>query len=569
MFLRKATNAKTGRTYLSIVDGYWDSSAKMSRTKTIQKIGYLDELQKEFDDPVSHFTEIAKQLNAEKQSGTVTLPFDINQELPVGENMRLLGYAPLSKIYHELGLHSFFNNRSRYLQIKYNINNIVKLLVFSRILDPASKKKTYEKKDRFFENTDFSLDDVYRSLGYINRYRDSAQLWIHSHIPYRNTELVYYDVTNYYFEIDEQDELRKKGVSKEHRPDPIVQMGLFMDTNGIPITYRLFPGNINDCETLIPIMRDLKRDYGIGKTIVVADKGMNTHKNIVWNIIKGNGYVYSQTVRGGHKELKDYVLDEEGYRQEGEDFRIKSRVYPREINVTDINGKTKKVRINEKQIILYSNRYSKRAKADREATILKACDLVNNPAKYNRATSYGAAKYVKNLEYDPKTGEILSLNHKPVFNEAKLKEDEKWDGYYAIVTSELDKTDSEIIEIYRGLWKIEESFKLTKSDLEARPVFVTREDHIQAHFLICFIALVILRMLQKRLDNKFSAAYIVESLRKSQCIHMKENHYLLYHRDSVIDAIKDKMGVDLTRKVMRYGDLKNIFGSVKKVFITQ
>jgi hypothetical protein len=187
-----------------------------------------------------------------------------------------------------------------------------------------------------------------------------------------------------------------------------------------------------------------------------------------------------------------------------------------------------------------------------------------NPSQYNRVTSYGAAKYVKNLEFDPKTGEILTSNHKPIFDETKLREEEKWDGYYAIVTSELNRTDDEIIEIYRGLWRIEESFKVTKSDLEARPVYVTREDHIQAHFLICFIALVILRLLQKRLDNEFSISQIVNSLSKTQCVHMKENHYLLCYRDTVIDSLKQKMDIDLTRKVMRFGDLKNIFSNAKK-----
>jgi len=570
MYLKKTTRKFDDRVYLSIVDGFHDPQKKHTRTKTIKSLGFLDELQKEYPDPIAHFKKIVCEMNEEKKNKSVSLEFDLSNSLTPGDDAKLLGYAPLSKIYHELDLHSFFINRSQNLKVNYNINNIVKLLVFSRILDPSSKKKTYENRNRFFENTDFSLDDIYRSLTHINKHRDTAKLWIHNHIPDRNTDLVYYDVTNYYFEIDEPDELRRKGVSKEHRPDPIIQMGLFTDAEGIPISYNLFPGNTNDCETLIPQMKDLRRDFGIGRVIVVADKGLNTAKNCYFNTRNlKNGYIFSQTVRGGHKELKDYVLEQSDYRVTEEGFKIKSRTYPREIELESADGKMFKTRIDEKQVIFYSPDYDRKAKADRVGAVTKARQLVMNPSKYRQATSYGASKYVKNLEFDPKTGEILTVKQKPFFDEAKLREEEKWDGYYAIVSSELDKTDEEIIEIYRGLWRIEESFKVTKSDLETRPVYVTREDHIQAHFLICFIALVIIRLLQKRLDGKFSVTRIIESLNKAECVYLKENFYLLRYRDDIIDALNSQMNIDITKKVVRFGELKNIFANVKKSVIPQ
>ncbi|KUK63097.1 MAG: Transposase IS4 family protein [Desulfotomaculum sp. 46_80] len=397
-----------------------------------------------------------------------TLSIDMNERIKPDFPRKNFGYAALSKIYHELGIHTFLINRQRNLDIDYSLNNIVKLLVFSRLLNPASKMKTYEEKGSYFENNDFSLDDVYRSLSLINKYKDALQLWIHQRIceSYgRNTELVYYDVTNYYFEIDKPDELRKKGVSKEHRPDPIVQMGLFMDTMGLPISYRLFPGNEPDKTTLIPILTELTREYNLGRIIVVAGKGLNTARNVYFNSHGlGNGYVLSQTVRGAQKELKDFVFNEKGYVWRGEGYKIKSRLYPREITITASNGKPKKVQIDEKQVVFYSRDYDKRAKTEREPAIMKALDLVRDPAKYNKATSYGAAKYVKNLVFDKKTGEILTSKQKPVFDAAKLKEEEKFDGYYAIVTSKWKKSDDEIIEIYRGLWRIEESFKVTKSE---------------------------------------------------------------------------------------------------------
>jgi thiol-disulfide isomerase/thioredoxin len=300
------------------------------------------------------------------------------------------------------------------------------------------------------------LDDIYRCLTQAVTFKDSLQLHLHQKMKEkfgRSTELVYYDVTNYYFETDRQDEMKRKGVSKEHRPDPIVQMGLLMDTKGIPVSYDLFPGNSNDCETLLPILDKVKKEYQVGRTIVVADKGVNTADNIAFSLARGDGYVYSQTVRGGNKE-KDYVLDESGYRQIGEDYQIKSRLYPREIAISNAKGGRSKVRIDEKQVVFYSADYDSKAKADRKPALMKAWDLVNSPSRYNKAISYGATKYVKNLVFDPNTGEIMTTRQKPFFDEEKLREEEKFDGYYAIVTSEWKKTDQEIIEIYRGLWRI-------------------------------------------------------------------------------------------------------------------
>ena len=504
MYLQIGNNR--GRKYLSIVQGYRDPATKKVRHKTVKSLGYLDDLAKEHEDPIAHFKAVVEEMNkkAALEKEPVKLDIDPQETLTEGPaNRKNIGYAALSKLYHELGLNIFFYNNSRSFKSEFNTNNIMKLLVFSRILAPASKKKTYEGKERYFENTDFSLDDIYRCLTQVVAFKDSLQLYLHRKMKDkfgRSTELVYYDVTNYYFETDRQDELRKKGVSKEHRPDPIVQMGLLMDTKGVPISYDLFPGNINDCETLLPILDKVKKDYQVGRTIIVADKGVNTADNIAFSLARGDGYVYSQTVRGANRELKDYVLDPSGYRQIGDDYKIKSRLYPREIAVSNAKGGRSKVRIDEKQVVFYSADYDRKAKADREPALMKARDLAKNPSKYNKAISYGAAKYVKNLVFDPNTGEIMTTRQKPFFDEEKLREEERFDGYYAIVTSEWKKNDQEIVEIYRGLWRIEEAFKVTKSDLEARPVYLSRHDHIEAHFLICFVALVIARLLVLRLE---------------------------------------------------------------------
>jgi hypothetical protein len=311
-------------------------------------------------------------------------------------------------------------------------------------------------------------------------------------------------------------------------------------------------------------MGRMKREYDLGKVIIVADKGINTARNIVFSLIRGDGYIYSQSVRGGSKELKSYVLGRGGYRQYGDGFKIKSRLYPREIEVNGIDGKKRKERIPEKQVVFYSADYDRKAKAEREGALLKARDLVGNPAKYNKATSYGAAKYVKNLVFDEKTGEILTAKQMPVFDEEKLREEEKYDGYYAIVTSESKKSDEEIIGIYRGLWKIEESFKVTKSDLEARPVYLSREDRIQAHFLICFIALTLVRILERKLGGKFAASRVIDSLKKVSCSYLEEGWYLFDYADDVTDEISNTMGIPLGKKYLRLGEIKKILGDTKK-----
>lgn len=555
----------SGGKYLSIVHGYRDPNSKITKTKTIKSLGYLEELQKQYADPIEYFKKVVAKMNEEEKAKKLLCRIEIDPNKKVDGGQKNLGYAALSQIYHTLELDVLLRNRSRDTRAEYSANDILKTEVFSRILFPSSKKSTYENKDLFFEKNNYTLDDVYRCLDFFDSLKDIILRHLHNKITEkygRTTELMYYDVTNYYFEIDEQDSLRRKGVSKEHRSDPIVQMGLLQDKHCIPVTYKLFAGNTNDCETLMTVLRELKCEFKIAKTIIVADKGVNTHQNIVLCVAQGDGYVFSQTIRGGHKELKDFVLDEAGYRKNGEGFKIKSRIHPRITNVTSISGKISQVRLDEKQVIFWSADYAKRAKAEREATLAKARDLINNPAKYNRATSYGAAKYVKNLNFDTTTGEVVKSQL--CFNTEAQKEDEKWDGYYAIITSELDKTDEEIVEIYRGLWRIEESFKVTKSDLQTRPVYVSTKEHIEAHFLICFVALTILRILEKQLGNKYSSTKIAESLSKTVGYPLQENWYVFAHTDEVTQAIEQILKIPLTNKYLTVGDAKKILGDTKK-----
>jgi len=569
MYLKK-TKQKNGKIHLDIVDGYYDKQKGYAKQKTIEKLGFLNDLEKEYDDPITFFTERVNQLKREKneRNTPISLTFQNDEKLDCNTTYRKnFGYSALSSIYHELNIDSFFISRQRNTKFSFNSNDILKLLVFSRLLFPASKKKTFEERERFFEKTNYSLDDVYRCLSFFNNYRDNLQVWLNDQIKQcygRDTNLVYYDVTNYYFETDKIDDFKKKGVSKEHRPNPIVQMGLFIDNNGIPITYQLFPGNTNDCLTYRPNLSRIKKEYGLGKAVVVADKGMTTGDNIWYTLSAGDGYVFSMSVRGADTELRNFVLDEEGYEWLGTEYKRKSRLYPRTIQVTSTAGKKLKKTVDEKQVIFYSEKYDKRAKAERASAVAKAQDLIANPGKYTRATSVGAASYVMNIDFDKETGEVLSPSKALALDIEKLKTEEALDGYYVIITSEYKETDDRIIDIYRGLWRIEESFRITKSDLEARPVYVSREDHIQAHFLTCFIALVIARILEMKLLHKYSITRILESLKRSECSHLQQNYYLFDYCDEILLDVGTTFGIDFLQRIRTLKDIRKIFADTKK-----
>ncbi|SNT02163.1 Transposase DDE domain-containing protein, partial [Anaerovirgula multivorans] len=318
MFLKK-DKRPNGRVYLSIVEGFREPGTGKTKQRKVKSLGYLDDLESEYDDPIAYFTELAKEMtrDAREKELPINFTFSPNETIDSSSVLRKnLGFSVLSHFYHNLELDKFFINRQRSLNIGYSLNNIYQMLVYSRVLIPCSKKASFETMDNYFLDFKFSMNHIYKALDYFNSLKDDLLLHIHEMVRMnygRDTSTVYYDVTNYYFEIKEPDEFRKKGVSKEHRTNPIIQMGLLMDNSGLPITYKLFEGNTNDCTTLMPVLDDLKNDYNFGRVIVVADKGMNTGENIAYNILHKNGYIYSQTVRGASADLKEYVLSDEGY----------------------------------------------------------------------------------------------------------------------------------------------------------------------------------------------------------------------------------------------------------------
>ena len=570
MYLKKS-KYKNGRTFLSINESYRDPVSKTNKNRSVMKIGYLDDLAGKYDDPEAHFKALAAKMTEENESQNImTLKIDTATHMDKDEdNVKNLGYIILSKIYHELEIDKYLLSRQRSAKFRYNTNSIMQLLVFARIIYPGSKLFAFNCKEAFFERFDFKLEEVYRSLSFFSEHKEALQLWMHERVlkKYsRDTSLVYYDLTNYYFETDQQDGFRMKGVCKEHRPDPIVQMGLFMDRNGIPVSYKLFAGNEADCMTLRPMISETARNYSLGRIIVVADKGVISSDNIWYTLSARNGYVFSYSVRKSDKAFKDYVLDQDGYRwNKDKTFKIKSRLEPRTIKVTSSRGGKICKQVEEKQVIVYSDKYAEKARHDREQAVQKAKDLIKNPSRYDRAASYGAAKYIKNLVFDKDTGEVMEdAKNLLVFDEEKLKDEAVYDGYYAIVTSEIDMGDNEILDIYHGLWEIEETFKITKSTLETRPVYVSLKDHIEAHFLTCFIALVLVRLLEFKLDGKFTTEEIISSLKKYNCSLTEQNLYMFTHYSDVICDIGKMLGMDLGLKYAPLKDIKNKLGKVKK-----
>lgn len=602
MFL-KSTPTRSGKIFLSFVQGYRDKNGKVKQ-KTIENIGWLDELQSKYDDPIVHFKNIAKQRTSE-QITEYTIKNLNTQKIEMNSKPKNLGYSVLKKIYNELGIKEVLNEATKNSKIQFDLNEILSFLVFMRVLKPGSKKDAYDNRDLLFENCNFSLDDIYRSLTSLNPIQEKIQktIWENTKDKYnRDTSTTYYDCTNYYFEIEYNDEdkyeldcdgniikddngnplikekgLRKRGPEKNKRPDPIVEMGLLMDASQIPLSYDIFPGNESEKKSLIPILKRTKHQFDLDRTIVVADRGLNTSDNIIHisgtsieQAKKLNGYVYGQSVRGADDKFKSWILEND-YTTDillddnGKEIKFihKSRIYPKKMRVVrDDKGKTKAgqdkvqyITVDQKQMVYYSQKYADKQKRDREKIVAKANDLISHPEKYSKATSYGVAGYVNNLKFIKSTGEIADSNNLSI-NEEKIKEEEKYDGYYSIITSEEHLSDIEIRNIYRGLSKIEETFKVTKSSLEARPVWVSRNDHIESHFLTCFISLVIIRLLEKRLDNKYPFEQIIESIRSYTSNNIEHDIYLHNFRNEIIDAFDSKFNMNLYKKYKTLSEIK-------------
>jgi transposase len=598
MHLNQLEEKKTGRIFLSFQESFRVKGK--NKTRTVKRIGYLDEFTDLYDDPIAHFKELAKQETLEtKRSFDVSLNerYTFNGQYVKGDpsTYRIagqsfnMGQLPLSQLYHELEIDYFINNRRRYTKAKFNHNTIFQMLVFGRILFPDSKIGTWQNRHKLLGKMGFSDDDVYRSLEFFAQHKSALIKHLDKKITKlygRDTSLMFYDVTNYYWEIDKEDDLRKRGPCKEHRPEPIVQMGLLMDSNGLPITYGLFSGNTNDCLTLSPMMGEVSEDLEAEGVIYIADKGLMSGDNRAEILINRGGYIFSNSVRGASKPTKKYVTDETGYiTNEQGTYKYKARIVPTEINITNqITGKKKKVIINERQVVFWSKKYQDRTRIERAKALEKAVKFGTSE------NNHGGNKYFKKIVVDKVDGAIVeNKEYIRILDEDLLSKDEALDGYYMICTNviglepqnpsfktksrflhdnmfQLNKkvTDTDIIEMYRGLWRIEESFRITKSCLRARPVFVHTESSIEAHFLTCFIGLLLLRILELKTNYSIELNRMVEDLRNAQLVEEQDDIFLLTNPTNVLMKIGQYLDQDLIKKRYTLQELKKMLARTKK-----
>lgn len=476
------------------------------------------------------------------------------------------GYKFIESILKELRIDTFFNEVE--FKGKYSLYDIFSFLVYERIINPSSKRKNMRHIDYYFgKDLDFELYDVYRALDKFSEESVNLQAYINKQIKRiigRDQSYAFYDVTNFYFEKDFNGPigtLPQKGVSKEHRLTPIVQFGLFMDSNNIPVAMKTYPGNTSDSITLQPALRDVKKDFHLGRLIVVADKGLNSTTNIDYICNNQDGYVVSQILKGPKgKRYHDIMFNKDGY-QGDENFRYK--LYEEEYE-SNINSKKKVIR-KRKVLIYWSKEDAAFAKKKRMEKIAKAEKSLMNNAYTTGHSNQNSNGSVVTQYFVNETGEKADKEIKSV-NYDKFEEDEKFDGYFCIITSELDYDYKKILEVYHHLSYIEESFRISKSDLETRPIYLTTDEHIDAHLLTCFVSLIVIRMIQYKMGKeKISTDRIKTVLSMSTCEMINEYQV---HLDSVSGNYEYKKAVDkelneyITTKLNKKEDI------TRKDFIT-
>jgi transposase len=512
-----------GVSYLQLMESYSviENGIRVQKKRTVLNIGplakfddgmpdYMIRLRQSFINGNPLIPSLAQFVDNAPAKQTLTINYDLNNEQECFMNPQNIGYFLLDALYDSLGIYDVLNKHKSQSKLDYDLNGLAKLLLFGRVLFPDSKLKTFQSRSKYafgIVNSD-QLVEIYRALDVLNQKADAIKQRINykiNNLIGRNTEVCFYDVTNFYFEIgendpDELDEtgnvinqgLRKKGVSKEKRSQPIVQMGLFTDDNGIPISYRLFPGNHIDQTTLRPMMEKSIDSMGFDRIIIVADGGLNSGPNIAHILEGGNGYILSKSTKKSDKKVKAWILEDEGYRwNETKTFKVKSIIRKRKIK--DAFGNEKE--IEEKLISYWSKKHYDRECHENANFIEYLKSAIENPDKL-KDKQKKIEKFLIKDQVSKETGEIVKTSTQLSLDMDKIQEYMDLMGYYTIMSSEIEKSDEEIISKYHGLSRIEDSFRITKSDLEGRPVYVWKPEHINAHFLICFIALTMLRVIQ-------------------------------------------------------------------------
>jgi transposase len=507
-----------GNEYARIVEAYRDPVTKKPKTRILKNLGRVDVLETKEPGIIERLKREcveSKEMNQSLRQEALMRNIEKHmggggEEATRGYPVRNYGVKVYQKIWDELKLDNFFDYRKKKdSRIEYKIEDVISMLVMSRLMDAGSKKRSYEKKDHYITANEMGLEQVYRTLPFLAKEKKELEKHINKQLSQkmqRNLGVAFYDVTTCYFESVRADDLKKFGYSKDNKVNQVqVVMGLLIDEEGIPISYELFPGNTSDFTTLIPIMDDLKVRYGINKMILTADRGLNSGQNLAYLQQMGFDYVMGYKIRSASQVAREYILDESGYTQQGDGFKWKICNLDRE---AQYNGEKKALRDN--LILTWSAKRAEKDRADRERLIEKSKRLVESGSALKAELKKGGKKYVQMT---------FIAEEQVSFNRKQVEKDEQLDGYYGIQTSDKNLTAEKAIEIYQGLWKIEESFRVLKTNFEARPIFVWTEESIQGHFVICYLALVIQRYLEYKLRKSslnLSTERIQDALRSAK-----------------------------------------------------
>lgn len=480
--------------------------------------------------------------------------FSTNELIPAGKELSFnAGYLFLQKIYSLLGLPSICKKIKKDNAFTYDLNAILSRLVYGRILFPSSKLSCFEQSKELLEQTEFDLHLIYRALSVLADNSDFIQAELYKRskkLVKRNTGVLFYDCTNYFFELKHEDGLKQYGPSKEHRPNPIVQMGLFMDKSGIPLAFCINPGNQNEQLSLKPLEQQIMRDFELSKFVVCTDAGLSSDANRQFNNFGEISFITTQSIKKLKRSLKEWCLDCKGWQLEGskkaydiseiEDTpENRNRIFYKQMLVEGYDEE-RDIAFDQTLIVTYSLKYKLYQQTIRERQIERAKKYLQHPAQYDKHSVTDAKRFIKKTpvtndgEIAEKAAYELNIN--------AIEEEAKYDGFYAVCTN-LDDDPAEIAMINHDRWEIEESFRIMKSEFDARPVYLHRDDRIKAHFLTCFISLMIYRILEKQLDSSFTCEEIINTLRKMNVRKVGEYGYIPnYTRTELTDAMHDNAG---------------------------
>ena len=576
--MRLHIRTKNNYSYYSIIKDYTNLNGKRS-TKIFEKLGNQNQVENRFgkDNTIQKIKEYIEELNSKDKNELIKLELSPSKKISKGKRNFNIGYLFLKNIYSDLKIHDICNQIQEQYKFEFDLNEVLSYLVFARIIYPSSKLETFKQCQNFIEQPKFKLHNEYRALNYIAENMDfiQEQLFNNSkNIIKRNSKIIYYDCTNYFFEINEEDDLRKYGISKEHRPNPIVGMGLFMDGDGIPLSFNIYPGNQNEQKTLIPeeskIINDFKLDDT--KVILCTDAGLASDEIKKYNIDEGRGFVITQSLKKIKEEYKEQIFDKKGWRLSGDlkkvydleeiekNTDLKEKYYD-SLFYKIIQTETKSVK--QDTIVTFCFKYFDYNRNIRNNQIERAKKSINSNNVIRKGKNQNdPSRFIEEINATS-NGEVACEKIYSI-NEDLIKEEEKYDGYYALSTNLIGNID-DILKITKGRWEIEESFRIMKSDFLARPVNLSREDRIKAHFMTCFIALLIYRILEKKLDYKYTTKEILDTLRNMNVTELKGNGYIpSYERTDITDFIHEKYNFNTDTEVITYKKIKKIFYTISK-----